>query len=521
MAAIDMNVFVDLVTRRSEGRNSFTLQEAWVTEEVELVLTDEVLNEIHRGKDAAQRDSHRLHAAAFRQLRPKAPDWQAVFERLISRIDDKKLNERDESDLRHVSRAAAGGAAFLVTRDGDLVKRWGALADQVAGIQILQPHTLVQLLDQQRRVSAYAPAQLEGTDLRLEKLEPTHIQSVLDPMLVQSQGERGRDLRRVLQELMSQPKAVSVWALMESDAPLALFAEEIDAIRVKLPLFRVRQGRASHTLARQLLFRSKVVALDHGLTRVEISENLLSDPVMTAIADELFVPEGSSWSYMPLRFVGHLDQFQTLMKKESVPAPAWLRRSPAKGTMDLRGVEIERRYWPAKIVDAPLETFVIPIKAAYAEALFDVALAESTLFQRARNLGLSRENVYYRSPKGRSSLAAPARIVWYVTAQSRVSGTSQLVACSRLEEVALGPPKVMFQRFKHLGVYRLSDVHRAAAEGEVMALRFTDTELFNTRVDLSALRKTAAAAGQGIFLQGPWRIKPDLFESIYNMGVAA
>ena len=79
----------------------------------------------------------------------------------------------------------------------------------------------------------------------------------------------------------------------------------------------------------------------------------------------------------------------------------------------------------------------------------------------------------------------------------------------------------MFQRFRHLGVYRLSDVHKAAAEGSVMALRFTDTELFNTRVDLATIKEAAAAAGQGVFLQGPWRITPELFQRIYNLGVAA
>jgi GNAT superfamily N-acetyltransferase/predicted nucleic acid-binding protein len=520
-AAIDMNVFVDLVTRRPEGRNSFALQEGWVTEEVELVLTDEVLQEIHRGPDAAQRDSHRLHAAAFRQLRPNKADWQEVFSRLLGRVDRKNLSERDESDIRHVSRASAGEASFLVTRDSDLVKRLGTLAAEVADIQILQPHALIQLLDQRRRQSAYAPAQLEETDLELRKLEPSQLQSVLDPMTIQSRGERGRDLRRLLQTLMSQPMTVSVWNLLEGETPLAVFAEEVGEKSVVLPIVRVRQGPLAHTLARQLLFRSKLVALDHGLSRVEVSDRLLSDAVMSAIQDELFIPDAGGWSFSPLRFLGDLEQFKTRLKKESIDTPAWLKRARRKDGLDLRGVEVERRYWPAKVVDAPIETFVIPIKATYAEALFDVALAEQTLFHRARHLGLARENVYYRSPKGRSSLAAPARIVWYVTSQSRIAGTSQIVACSRLEEVALGPPKAMFQRFKHLGVYRMADVIKASAGGEVMALRFTDTELFPSRVDLRTMRKLAAAAGHGVFLQGPWRITPELFESLYRSGVAA
>jgi hypothetical protein len=197
----------------------------------------------------------------------------------------------------------------------------------------------------------------------------------------------------------------------------------------------------------------------------------------------------------------------------------WLKRKGNRGEADPRGIEVERKYWPAKILDAPLETFMTPIKSWYAEALFDVELAKQTLFPRSRRLGLSREHVYYRSPRGNAGMASPARILWYVTARANALGTGEVVACSRLDEVVSGPPRLLFQRFRHLGVYQLRDVMEASTEGSVMALRFVDTEMFSNRVPLKALRSLASSQGHGLFLQGPWRISSSFFESVYRSGV--
>lgn len=520
-AAIDMNVFLDLITRRPDGRNSFRLQDPWVAEELELVITEEVLHEINKGADRTQRESHRLHAAGFRQLTAPATTWEPIYRRLKSRLDEyTTLRERDESDLRHVARASAVGAEFLVTRDSGLVKRWGALAADVAGIRVVQPHTLVQLLDQQRRQATYVPAQLAATDLELRKLTHADIESALDPMLVQASGERGRDLRRVLQSLLARPTEVSVWLISDGAIPLAMFGEDVCAgHRIEIPLFRTRQGPIALTIARQLLFRSKVIALQNAAREVLLSEPHLAPPVLAALRDEYFRSSAEGWYFEPKRFIGTMSEFRERLDSTTRSVPGWLTDDKPDEEPAIRGVDVERRYWPAKVTDAPLPTFLVPIRPTYAEALFDVSLAEQTLFYRERNLGLSREHVYYRSPKGGAGLAAPARIVWYVTSREGAKGTREIVACSRLEEVAVGPPKLLFQRFRHLGVYRLSDVLSASAHGKVMALLFSDTELFTQRVDLDTLKSLAAAQGHGVFLQGPWKVSPGLFHRVYRLGV--
>lgn len=57
-------------------------------------------------------------------------------------------------------------------------------------------------------------------------------------------------------------------------APIAVFAEEATAARVSLPLFRVRQAAVGRTLERQLLFRSKMIALDQKPSGVDLTDAL-------------------------------------------------------------------------------------------------------------------------------------------------------------------------------------------------------------------------------------------------------
>lgn len=103
------------------------------------------------------------------------------------------------------------------------------------------------------------------------------------------------------------------------------------------------------------------------------------------IADELFRTSERGWFFAPIRFVGPLSQFESRPKQKHWTFWFWLKTKPRKKGVDLRGIEVERWYWPAKVMDALLETFLIPHKPACAEPLFDVELAEQTSLFRARH----------------------------------------------------------------------------------------------------------------------------------------
>src|SRR6266516_3143452 len=94
--------------------------------------------------------------------------------------------------------------------------------------------------------------------------------------------------------------------------------------------------------------------------------------------------------------------------------------------------ELERIWWPAKIIDSGLPTYLIPIQQAFSVDLLGVPHS----FLRHDALGLAREHVYYRSPKG-LRMQAPARLLWYISGSGPgVAYQPGVVACSQLDSGA-------------------------------------------------------------------------------------
>ncbi|MGD1932349.1 MAG: hypothetical protein ACFB12_25930 [Leptolyngbyaceae cyanobacterium] len=76
--------------------------------------------------------------------------------------------------------------------------------------------------------------------------------------------------------------------------------------------------------------------------------------------------------------------------------------------------DIEKSFYPLKVVDANLPSYIIPIRPGWAEEFVDEKLANLLLFGAKRDLMMRREMVYYRASKPKI-LEAPARILWYVS----------------------------------------------------------------------------------------------------------
>ncbi|WP_257002368.1 hypothetical protein [Streptomyces sp. WZ.A104] len=106
----------------------------------------------------------------------------------------------------------------------------------------------------------------------------------------------------------------------------------------------------------------------------------------------------------------------------------------------------ERVWWPAKLIDTALPSFIAPIKPRWSTELFDVPVM---LVPRDDVLGISREHVYYRS-SGHRGESVPARILWYVSEGNSGHQGKMVIGCSRLDEVLVDDPDTLFSRFERL-----------------------------------------------------------------------
>jgi hypothetical protein len=97
-------------------------------------------------------------------------------------------------------------------------------------------------------------------------------------------------------------------------------------------------------------------------------------------------------------------------------------------------------------------------------------------------------------------------------------------ACSFLDEVIVGPPKELFQRFQRLGVYEWNDIVSMVDEDyekEIMALRFSNTELLHNPIDLQTLRRILQETENvKPLLQSPQPISAESFALLYAAGTS-
>ncbi len=181
----------------------------------------------------------------------------------------------------------------------------------------------------------------------------------------------------------------------------------------------------------------------------------------------------------------------------------------------------EQVFWPVKITDADIPSYIVPIRSWFALHLFDDGLGQQDLFGRRVDLALQTELVYYRAAEAIHP-QAPARILWYVSQAGNTPGTMQIRACSRLDDMEIGLPNDLYRKNKQLGVYSYDDV-LGVVKGDrtrkMMAMRFSGTELFKNPILWTEMQDTVKAAGINSNLQCPVKVPPEVFFKLYAAGV--
>jgi len=283
-------------------------------------------------------------------------------------------------------------------------------------------------------------------------------------------------------------------------APIAILVTSQDTDQLNVELLRVDRGPLASTMARQMVRQCNLLALATRSTFIEIQDESIQEEIEPALAHFGFFQVGDGWLRIGPQAVESVAELSNRLRGYNHPEieaeglAEWadlLREQTDAASVS----ENEHLLWPAKISDATIPTFLVPIKPHWAQELFDDALAKQVLYARKEQLALNVEGVYYRSARP-ALIVAPARILWYVSAAEDVDGAKQVRACSRLLEVRIGQPKELFKQFRRLGIYEWKDVYRAAGSDvtkNAMAIHFDDTELFANPVPVKRLKALAAA----------------------------
>lgn len=499
LAAVDQNVFEDLVADGSHGEESRRLLDDWVEELVEFCVTDQVCIESNECEEDELRDVLLAEANSWRNLSSGNPIDAAALARVAELAPKAGV-----ADHCHVAAAIAGGADYFVSRDGDLLLGAEVIAKEL-GIRLIRPEELIDHLDRRRRVGVYVPAALQGTEIQSARLAAGDQEQFISALLGNASGERAAAFRAVVRPALADPSHCEVLVLSDAERILGGAIRHSLHGRLQVDALRVTgSGTTARALARQLVFAQREEAARMRLGEVIVTDAHLSVAVREALRAESFEPrEEGAWSCrveVGLLDAGHLN-----------PRP-----SDA-----LAAIAIERSRWPLKLIGARIPTYVISIERPWAEALFETNLAAETFFPRSLGLALSREHVYYRASKP-TGIHAPARLLWYVKGGEAAHSIGHLRALSYLTDVVVGRPEQLHRRFSNLGAWGLGQVREAAGKsGLVMALRFCDTEVFARPLHLDqihALYREADARFQPP--QSPLPVPEQVFDRLYRQSSA-
>lgn len=516
-AVIDLNVFIDLDESRNEESQGLVAD--WLQDSIRLCITVEHSNEFDRSRDRALREKRRRKAADFHRLDSSPAEYRRA-EQLVAPLIPDAATPQDQSDIRHLARALAGGAWAFVTRDQPMLDR----ADRVyaaCGLPVVRPAELICRIDELLREPEYQRFQVAGTRRLVRQRASSAGDDVVEA--IKAPGESKPRLRADLQQFLADPQRFACVTVRDAGGEvLAFYVVERQGQFDRVCLFRMPSHRLAGTLARSILTGLAYQAARDRRPGVLLAEPGLTSELGTACADLGFLPFQAGHLKVVVRGVhpaaGLADMLEGLRLEEpAFKLVADVLRSPLNAT---RASEIEHLLWPAKIADADLPSFLVPIRPEFAQHLFDEYLAKQTLFGADVDLALNPESVYYRSAYQRI-LDTPGRILWYVSKNPKFRGTMKIRACSRIVEVCVGKPKPLFKRFQRLGVYEWRDVlHTAKGEFErdIMAVRFHDTEPLPS-VDWDTFQGILRGYGIRTNLESPARISSTVFNEIYALAL--
>lgn len=511
IAAVDTNIVIDLAD--STSATTERLHAEWAQNTVQFAITDQVLIEIDRQDDATTRTQHRRRATRLSQLTVQESRWKHLHNELQERISN---SAKFDDDLRHAAMAAAGGARWLVTHDGEFKRACAAPVKAVTDVEIVSPGELLLALDAIVRDDTYRPTDLYGSSLELRTVTSAEFEAIARAFVNHREGERLTRFRAELERIAAGTRLPRLQVMVDGEEYLAVLGYAGDAA-LEVPICRVRRGAAQATIARQVVAIARQDGVTAGATTVRLVDAHCGELVRNAATAEGYLPAGAGFTAVPVDGMGTrtelLSRLEAVFDRaiRDVGTDDFLRVAQTDGA----DAATEELFHPWRLTGVDLPTFVVPIKPSWAGELFDVDIARGSLFPRQQGLALNREHVYYRHPSAGGGLRAPGRLIWYVEAgPTHVRG---LRAISSLRDVVVGDPRRLYRRFAHLGVYNEQQV-RAASDGQkVMALRFSHTSMLPRTVPLDEYRAVMSSRGTGLVLQGPQRLPERVFDELVRL----
>ena len=475
---------VDLVAPDDDGpaAPSKALLSDFLADELNLKITDETLVEIHRDEIDERRNRSRREALRFRQV---SYDEQS-FRRIEAALEQvlPTASKNDLSDIRQLAKSAASNAAYFATRDKTILGKSKEI-DDLTGLKVRSPARII-VETNDRMAGGQGIDRISGPDVEWRRLSDAELQ-LFDSRMFLRERERKHQFEQILDVHLSQPQSSVCEVLRFANENVAIRVVSIDDEKVlNVHLGRVTH-RAHHWLVESYFVTALVLkALQTGAELIVIDEDQVPSRLAPHYRDSGFVEHGGK--IVRICIPSALSRDEVLHHIEK------LRPGLSDVFSAMEEEELERRCSPLCLDDFEQSFLIIPIRPGYAINVVDYTRSSDDLFGGDPARLLRPDNVYYRSAKDFKNLRPPARILWYVSGEGLIAGSSHLDA------VEIGPAKEIFKRHQKRGTLdhkAVVQIAKGNPEGEVMALSFSNTNPFLKPVPLREIREVYADLGNG------------------------
>lgn len=502
VVAVDTNVLIDILEQR-DFPASLALTADWVADSVELLVTAQSHAELSDRRPGGDEFESELHK--FRTLEPSETAWRKT---LRSLQDDRDVARVSEGDLHVVAQAAAGDAAYLVSRDEGLLRQAKHI-ERLTGLDLVGPDDFLLRLQGLGGEHERQTRSIAVSGLSVSAVSEIPSNTVLSVYCHEHIDERSTDLRQRLSVVTTHPSGRIEQLVSDDGKLLALGAMYRDGAQVTVTALRSASGALSRAAARQMVHHLRTIVSADGPATIVVDDQTGS-PVDQALRDEGFRSEGSAWK-APVR---------TGILGPGDPLPQELERIG----WDRLSAHLVRDYelyaWPQKIFNGGVPSYMVPIKPEYARVILGYEEPQRRLFELHRRAAVARDNVYYMSP--RRSIEAPARIIWWVSGGGSLGG---MRAVSWLDEVETGDPRRLHRRYRNFGVLDEHQVIGTAKQSkqsgrpEATALVFSQTEMFTEPVSIARSREICDSMNQNSYFITTRRINENTVRAFYEEGM--
>ena len=262
---MDAQVLFDLETPDDDGpaAPSKALLSDFLTDELNLKITDEMLVEIDRDDVAEIRNRSRQEALGFQQVSCDDQTFRqikAALEKVLPTASDNDL-----SDIKQLAKAAASNATYFATRDKRLLSRSEKI-NELTGLQVRSPARIIVEIND-RMAGNQGAERISGPDVEWRRLSATELQSFESRMFLR-EGERKHHFEQKLDMHLSKPQSSICEVLQFTGTIVAIRVFSVDEGKV----LNVHLGRVTHQAHDRLVEAYFVMALvlKAAQTRTEV-----------------------------------------------------------------------------------------------------------------------------------------------------------------------------------------------------------------------------------------------------------